>query len=72
MLPGLKNIVAKKIALFLSLLLLSLATMAQDDTSDKSTVEPVDTTDHEAYYQPSEDGPATTTKNNYFLEMRIG
>jgi hypothetical protein len=70
-LPGLKNIAAKKITLFLSLSLLSLATMAQDDTSDKSTVEPVDTTDHEAYYQPSEDGSATTTKNNYFLEKQV-
>jgi hypothetical protein len=68
-LPRVKYIVTKKIALFLSLLLISLAAMAQHDTDDTS-VEPMDTTDQEAYFQPSEDGPATTTKNIYFLEKQ--
>jgi hypothetical protein len=69
-LPGIKHIVAKKVTLFLFLLLLSLATLAQDDTSNR-TVEPMDTTEHEAYYQPSDEESSTTTRNNYFLEKLV-
>lgn len=67
MLFRIKYIVAKKIALFLSLLLFSSAAMAQDDT----VVAPMDTTDEEAYYQPTEEEPPAATPNIYFLDKRL-